>query len=117
MLCRSGIFRQHWRENQWQGNRAVDRLDGHISPGFGMRRFRLAMVDRPSGNIFVSRRHTGVWMSGDQEKTFSRAEGGKVPVGEHLLFAVRGAEGRQAHRLQYEFDQQAPLFRQREKVQ
>jgi len=44
--------------------------------------FRMALAaDRTTGNLFVSRWTTGVWLSGDQGKTFSRVDGQKVNTG------------------------------------
>src|SRR5262245_24235344 len=57
-------------------------LTENLTRASGLSSFRLAMVvDRPSGNVFVSRWNTGVWVSGDQGKTFTRADGQKVAVG------------------------------------
>ena len=48
----------------------------------GKRDFRVSLaVDRATGNLLVSRWTTGVWMSTDQGKTFTRADGEKVSVG------------------------------------
>jgi hypothetical protein len=44
--------------------------------------FRLALaVDPASGNLFVSRWFTGVWMSGDRAATFARVDGDKINGG------------------------------------
>lgn len=44
--------------------------------------FRLAIVvDRATGNLFISRWFTGVWVSGDKAKTFTRADGDKINGG------------------------------------
>jgi hypothetical protein len=48
----------------------------------GQDNFRLALaVDRATGNLFVSRWFTGVWMSSDKAETFTRADGGKITAG------------------------------------
>jgi len=53
-----------------------------LTKASGKGNFRLALaVDRATGNLFVSRWSTGVWMSSDQGQTFARADGGKVGGG------------------------------------
>ncbi len=53
-----------------------------LTKASGKGNFRLALaVDHTTGNLFVSRWGTGVWMSADLGQTFARADGGKVKGG------------------------------------
>ncbi len=48
----------------------------------GKDNFRLALaVDPATGNLFVSRWFTGVWMSSDKARTFARVDGDKISGG------------------------------------
>jgi len=53
-----------------------------LTKASGKGNFRLALgVDRLTGNLFVSRWFTGVWVSGDRGMSFTRADGSKVSGG------------------------------------
>ena len=48
----------------------------------GKGNFRLALaVDPATGNLFVSRWFTGVWMSSDKARTFARVDGDRISGG------------------------------------
>jgi hypothetical protein len=53
-----------------------------LTKASGKDNFRLALaVDGATGNLFISRWFTGVWVSSDKARTFARVDGGKISGG------------------------------------